>query len=807
MSSSSSSDSDNDDIDLAINQIVMNNVRAAELIKELYDNNLLQDEVGETSKIPRGPRKDRGREEEHNKLVADYFAEHPVYNDVDFDRRFRMSRRLFLRIVNDLDREVDFFKQQWDARGVKGFSPLQKCASAIRQLAYGSASDAFDEYLRMSETTSMDCLEHFCKGIIFLYMRQYLRKPTATDVQAIYALHEQTHGLPGMLGSIDCMHWYWKNCPMAWRGQFHRGDHTGPSVILEAVASQDQWIWHAFFGVPGATNDIIVVNQSPIFNDLFENKALDSSFVVNNTHYNHGYYLADGIYPEWTTFVKAFRYPVEEPRVHFKTRQESARKDIERTFATLKDKWHVVKYPARVWTQRKLSLIMHTCIILHNMIREDEGFSHYPFDPTEVLPGEIETTISEEDRARNVNLVKNSERHANLRHDLSIHGSGKADVAADVAACMAVEIMKRLPVKSLIQFRSVCKAWKSLIDSSPFISDHNNVSQDHHLMIRYRPPCWQLGSEEEVKYVSFVDDDSFPQNKFAPPVPPILPSLYGSGIIDTSCGLVCLEGSLPPEGSSKTRMVVLWNPSIRKSIAIVVPDEVQSRSHRLINFGVCPETKDPKLVKISSKNDDDGNQVMVFTLSSREWRCLSSSNHLPRKSLAFGNIGQTVIGRFLYQFVFEGEFCLILSFDLTNEEFREVPVPDSLQQSFLTMSKLRESLVLIDYQERDSTTGIDVFDVWMMMEDGAFTKLFTIKDASVERILGFNKTGEPLVEIRSPDDVNSVLLAVYEPCLDHIKDLEICRPGLCFSMCSYNESLLLLDHEDGCIVSCGAVKG
>ncbi|KAJ9565169.1 hypothetical protein OSB04_001135 [Centaurea solstitialis] len=198
------------------------------------------------------------------------------------------------------------------------------------------------------------------------------------------------------------------------RGQFHRGDHPGPSVILEAVASQDQWIWHAFFGVPGATHDIIVVNQSPIFNDLFENKAPDISFVVNKTPYNHGYYLADGIYPEWTTFVKAFRYPTEEPRVHFKTRQESARKDIERTFATLKDKWHVVKYPARVWTQRKLTEIMYMCIILHNMIREDEGFSHYHFDPTEVLPGEIETTISEEDRARNVDLVKNRERHANL---------------------------------------------------------------------------------------------------------------------------------------------------------------------------------------------------------------------------------------------------------------------------------------------------------------------------------------------------------------------------------------------------------
>ncbi|KAJ9560155.1 LOW QUALITY PROTEIN: hypothetical protein OSB04_005315 [Centaurea solstitialis] len=155
-------------------------------------------------------------------------------------------------------------------------------------------------------------------------------------------------------------------------GQFHRGDHAGPTIILEAVASYDEWIWHAFFGVPGATNDIIVVNQSPVFNDLFEDKAPDSSFVLNGTHYNHGYYLADGIYPE---------YPHDdERRIHFKERQESARKDIERTFATLQSKWHMVKRPARVWTRTKLQEIMYTCIILHNMIREDEGISDYHFD-------------------------------------------------------------------------------------------------------------------------------------------------------------------------------------------------------------------------------------------------------------------------------------------------------------------------------------------------------------------------------------------------------------------------------------------
>ncbi|KAJ9554217.1 hypothetical protein OSB04_018262 [Centaurea solstitialis] len=396
-------DSD-DEFDLMIDQVLLANLQAAELVGKLVTTGVLQNNgEGPSNKRPRGPNKERGREEGHDKLIADYFSNNPVYNDEDFKRRFRMSRRLFLRIVNDLERETEYFKQHWDARGVKGFSALQKCTSAIRQLAYGTASDASDEYLRMSETTSRDCLENFCKGIIYLYMRQYLRKPTASDIQRIYAMHEQVHGLPGMLGSIDCMHWAWKNCPVAWRGQFHRGDHAGPTVILEAVASYDEWIWHAFFGVPGATNDIIVVNQSPVFNDLFEDKAPDSSFVANNTHYNHGYYLADGIYPEWTTFVKAFRYPHDdERRIHFKERQESARKDIERTFATLQSKWHMVKRPAQVWTRTKLQEIMYTCIILHNMIREDEGISNYPFDPTEVLPEDIETNISEADRARNI---------------------------------------------------------------------------------------------------------------------------------------------------------------------------------------------------------------------------------------------------------------------------------------------------------------------------------------------------------------------------------------------------------------------
>nr|GFA81122.1 hypothetical protein [Tanacetum cinerariifolium] len=96
--------------------------------------------------------------------------------------------------------------------------------SAIRQFAYGSTADAFDEYLQMSEHTARDALFFFNMCILELYMPKYLRKPTSEDVVNIQQKHNNVHGFPGMLGSIDCMHWEWKNCPVAWHGQYGRGD-------------------------------------------------------------------------------------------------------------------------------------------------------------------------------------------------------------------------------------------------------------------------------------------------------------------------------------------------------------------------------------------------------------------------------------------------------------------------------------------------------------------------------------------------------------------------------------------------------
>ncbi|XP_048493272.2 uncharacterized protein LOC125493793 [Beta vulgaris subsp. vulgaris] len=150
--------------------------------------------------------------------------------------------------MNAVAAKDKFFQQLPDATGKLGASTHQKCTAALRCLAYGSASDAVDEYIKIAESTAKECLVHFVQGIRKAFTTEYLRRPTVTDLQRLLRDGER-RGFPGNDGRIDCMHWQWKNCPRAWKG-LYQGRSKSATVILEAVASGDLWIWHAFFGTP-----------------------------------------------------------------------------------------------------------------------------------------------------------------------------------------------------------------------------------------------------------------------------------------------------------------------------------------------------------------------------------------------------------------------------------------------------------------------------------------------------------------------------------------------------------------------------
>nr|GEZ63896.1 protein ALP1-like isoform X1 [Tanacetum cinerariifolium] len=228
-----------------------------------------------------------------------------------------MVRPRFNRIVTAVTNYDSFFHNNTDCTGREGISPLIKCTSAIRQLTYGVNGNFLDEYMKISERSSRMALDYFCEAVMEIYGHEFLRKPTVTDIEKLYRHHEEKHGFSGI------------------------HDHgSNPFILLEAVALQDLWIWHDFFGVAGSNNDINVLYQSPLFNDLKTGRAPKISFVANGVSYPSEYYLVDGIYPELAPLVNTIPEPANDDhkRILYKQKQKSARKDVERAFGVLKKK-------------------------------------------------------------------------------------------------------------------------------------------------------------------------------------------------------------------------------------------------------------------------------------------------------------------------------------------------------------------------------------------------------------------------------------------------------------------------------------
>ncbi|XP_045087311.1 uncharacterized protein [Aegilops tauschii subsp. strangulata] len=158
----------------------------------------------------------------------------------------------------------DYCKLIRDCCGQLSFCAKQKCTAALRMLALGTAAYAVDEMVRMGESTCLETTVKFVCAVVQVFDK-VSERANAENLLVI----EEARGFSGMVESIDCIHWQWKNCP-----------------------------------------------QRRLCNGEFP----PCNYTVNGCDYNMGYYLADGIYPQWAAFVKT----------------KAAKKNVERAFGCFK---------------------------------------------------------------------------------------------------------------------------------------------------------------------------------------------------------------------------------------------------------------------------------------------------------------------------------------------------------------------------------------------------------------------------------------------------------------------------------------
>ncbi|KAK4256283.1 hypothetical protein QN277_009168 [Acacia crassicarpa] len=293
-------------------------------------------------------------------------------------------------------------------------------------------------------------------------------------------------------------------------------------------------------------------------------------------------------------------------------------------------------------------------------------------------------------------------------------------------------ILKRLPVKSLIRFQCVCKDWKNLIQNPSFIVDHlqQSTHQNPSLLLECNGiniplPWMQVIQNPTDCWLQVRGVQNSPSNNF----------LRNAGIVGSCNGLLCLETnrySQPPLSLS------LWNPATtavrhvpRTRTAFSDFDDC------LTGFGFSPIVNDYTIVRIYAKSYDVVTEVEVFSLNRGTWKAIDIGN---LKGVRLSSETVTANGAIFWcgvklvgekeegegnidlqedeDYIEEAEdgVVVIVSFDIAKEVFTVIPRPELDYHACMKLTVYENKLaILCDIWELDDEIPY-MIDLWVLDE-------------------------------------------------------------------------------------------
>ncbi|XP_026429329.1 F-box/kelch-repeat protein At3g23880-like [Papaver somniferum] len=278
---------------------------------------------------------------------------------------------------------------------------------------------------------------------------------------------------------------------------------------------------------------------------------------------------------------------------------------------------------------------------------------------------------------------------------------------------LLIQIFVCLPVISLLRFKTVCKSWRAIIESSDFIHRHainNNDSaatnklgtfifQYNRLGVTNRgrhrlPHFFVLSSSSGSSTTTSNDDYPWLYKDLGIPIGDMVLERERPVRMVASChGIICFYQKL-------SRDIALWNPATKQfrflPKSLPLPEGKFGRFlSDYVGFGFDTLTKDYKVLLITSFDSDyeetkKKNAVQVYYVRTNSWRwcvnidlptyCISRSNTAHNHGVYLNGHYLLLAFQFYATLDDDGESCIgretvVISFDLSNETYRIIPAP------------------------------------------------------------------------------------------------------------------------------------
>ena len=171
---------------------------------------------------------------------------------------------------------------------------------------------------------------------------------------------------------------------------------------------------------------------------------------------------------------------------------------------------------------------------------------------------------------------------------------------------LITDILCRLPVKYLVQFRCVCKSWNSLISDPKFAEKHLRLSTTRlvHTLTYSNLPYKYILKSCPLHSVF----NNLTTNQTAHPITQLkIPWKHVVSFLGSCNGILCLLAC----GYTGFVTIRLWNPSIRKFNELPYLGKQQGEMY---GFGYDAVTNNYKVVVVFE------DEVKVYTLSTDSWK-------------------------------------------------------------------------------------------------------------------------------------------------------------------------------------------